>query len=211
MKKLFSIILGTALLISCSIDQHFHFNDDYSGNYLMEFDMSALMDFAGEMDSTDSDEDIWGDLPMDSMQDAMNAVVGINNAKFFEENNVLKMSYEFENLEALNSALANSDLEDSEEDDVLGALMGDATNFEAKGKKFYYTTPDISTVEIADSMTEYMEMFEYAVTMSYENDIKKIENSDAIIGEDNKSFTLKGNFKELMLGEKQLSTEVRLK
>ena len=210
MKKLFAFFLGSMFLISCSLTQHFHFNNDYSGNYKMDFDMSALMDMAGEMDSTDSEEDVWADVPMDSLEDVLNQLDGISNARVFVEENVLKFSYDFEDLESLNSAMHNTDMDEGE-DEYIGALMGEESSFEAKGKKFYYTTPDMAGLEVADSIADYMEMFEYGITMSFEKNIKKIDNEHAVISSDNKSLTMSGNFKELLKGEKTLSTEVRLK
>ena len=211
MKKLFALLSLIAIVSSCSLSQHFHFNQDFSGNYIFEFDMSELVGMMGDSDSTET-EDMWADIPLDSLQDVYNAIEGINNTKVFVENDILKISYDFADVESLNKALESKNDGEEDEDEMYGMILGEGMTFESKGKnKLIFNAPSLATADVEDSVIMYMEMLEFTTEFSFEKSIKSVNNESLTVSDDAKSLTIEGNFGELMKGEKDLSFEVKLK
>lgn len=209
MKKLIALFTLTAIIASCSLNQHFHFNEDYSGNYSMEFDMSAILEMAMQEDSTMNEDEIWEDVNFDSLKLVMEQVEGISNVVTEAEGGIIKMSYSFKDIESLNRVLENSDMGDDEQDEMFEALLGSSTYFEAKGKKLSYNVPSLADLGIADSLSMYMDMISYNTEFTFDKPVKKVSNEDATVS-DNK-ITLEGNFGELLKGEKNMSFEAKLK
>ena len=209
MKKLFALLLLVGYVSSCTLNQHFHFNEDYSGSYTMSFDMSSIMEMAMAEDSTASEEDMWAEMPFDSLKTVYEGMEGISNVQVKGEGGVLTMSYDYANIESLNKVLENSDMGGDEEDEMFGMLLGNSTYFEAKGNKLSYNVPDMADMGIADSLSMYMEMVSYTTEFTFEKDVKKVSNENAVVSD--KKITLEGNFGELLKGEKEMSFEAKLK
>ena len=56
-----------------------------------------------------------------------------------------------------------------------------------------------------------MEFFEYKFTISFDREIKKINNPDAVISEDKHSATISTNFADLFLQKVDLDMEIKVK
>ncbi len=93
-------------LSACTVQEEIHFNKDFSGNMKRSFDFSAMMDMAKQMnpdDTTDSKMPDFENLPKDQMQDI--GIEGIRNFKIEgQDEGAFTISFEFDNLEALNQA-----------------------------------------------------------------------------------------------------------
>ena len=209
--KLLKLLAVVLLFGSCSIAQEYYFNNDYSGNYKMTFDMSELMSLAGDEENGET-EDLLDQHTKDSLITANNALEGISNTQVSYNDYVMSMSYDFENLDALNAALAQSSLgEDMEDDPTASMLTNSSVEFSGKGKKLTYMIPEFSTYDLEDSTLMYLDMIELKTTFNFERDVKSIDNASAIIQESGKTVVIEGNFKEFAEGEKNLSTTFKLK
>ncbi len=207
--KLFKLFVAIAILSSCSIAQEYYFNNDFSGNYKMVFDMTDLMSLAGEEDEK---EDLLDQETKDSIITANNEIDGISNTQVTSEGYLMILSYDFANLDALNSALAKSSMGDEMGDDPTASMLNNSgIEFKGKGKKLTYTIPEFSTYDIEDSTLMYMDMIDLKATFTFERDVKSVENTSALIQENGKSVVIEGNFKEFAEGQKTLSTEFKLK
>ncbi|MEM7040137.1 MAG: hypothetical protein AAF570_24410, partial [Bacteroidota bacterium] len=119
--KNYKIFMFAALLFvglgasSCfDITEEYHFKKDGSGSAKFTMDMAQMMEmmesFAGAMDSTgEGGMDQLNDLfESDEMAAALSEIPGISNVKSLssKETKIFGYSYEFENVDALNNAIA---------------------------------------------------------------------------------------------------------
>jgi len=209
-------ILSFAILFasSCTLRQSYTFNQDLSGTYELSIDMSAMAALAG---GEDGEEDVVGEtmksLNIDSIQEAMNIQPGISNAVMKEEGMILSFSYNFSNVEVLNTSLKDMDLG--------SALSGkekknsETPSFEVKGKKLKYNSPELDSDSEKDGL-EGMEgmggMMKYEVSFKFAQEVKKIKGENATLSYDKKTVVLESNLEEMFSGESGLmDVEIKLK
>ena len=207
--KLFKLFALVAIVTSCSISQDFYFNKDFSGNYKMTFDMSSLMAMAGTEE--DETEEILDQAAKDSIALAYNSIDGISNTKVNSEDYIIFIAYDFENLDALNNAIAETALDGESDDATTGMLANSDIKFSGKGKKMTYHIPEFTTYDIEDSTMMYFDMIDMKSTFSFEREVKSIDNTSATIQTDGKTVIIEGSFKEFAEGDKTMSTEFKLK
>ena len=194
-----SIILSLFILIvavSCKITQHYQFNLDYSGSYSLDFDVSALAEFGAN--SPDSIEDFFADMDLDSIVDTYKGIEGISNIKATKEENILHISYDFANLNALNQSLNTSDSDE--------LSLGNAVEkFSVQDGVFKYDIGDFGESP-SDSLAEMMSFIEYDIVMKFARNIKSA--SAGTVQDDNRTVTMEGNFGDVVRKEKELKLEV---
>ena len=182
MNKLLVIILGLLLFSSCTVQQHYHFNEDMSGNYTVEIDVAGMMAMMGNESSIDA---LLGEINIDSLKDEMNKLEGISGAKIEELNGNIIVGYLFEDIVSLNASLAGQDL-----GAYLGGTAGEEVEnahitFVKKGKKLYYSAPQLDKGLLEDDEASMgMEMVKWNVKISCASGIKKVKSED---------FSLSGN------------------
>jgi hypothetical protein len=243
MQKYFKTLFGIALFTlmigfsSCfDIVEEYHFNADGSGTAKMTVDVSQMMDmmaaFGGAMDSLKSGD---GELDkMDEMFDdtkvveTLKKLPGIKNVQNLNdrEAKVVGYSYEFANIEALNTAMIASN-DDMSLSNMMG-MRGGAENEETRensiayeGKKFVRTF-DMKMdqeKEQADDEKQAMDlammMFKdakYAIHYTFDRKVKKVKKNDAaVIGADSKSVSIENTFADILNSKAVMGCEIRLK
>jgi len=209
--KLFKLIALVAIVASCTVTQEFNFNNDFSGNYKMVFDMSSLMSMAGGEEEA---EELLDKEAKDSILLVYNNIDGISNTKVDSKDYVMTISYNFENLDALNIAIEQTSMagDDEESGNATASMLTNSNiKFSGKGKKLTYSIPEFSTYDVEDSTLMYLDMIDLKSTFNFKRNVKSVDNTSAIIQENGKSVVIEGNFKEFAEGEKNLSTVFKLK
>lgn len=215
--KILSIIafLLTICLSSCTITQEYHFNKDFSGTTKLSIDLGTLIEMMAGLDSTGTQNQ--------NMKDSLDFVfkesaqkldsLGMKNIQYgWEEGtNVLYMSYDFANIDELNKALNAS----NSQNEAFNKTISDEPHvyFTQKGRKtLIYTGPksknDISGNKDMESMKDY---YKYAVTFSFDRKIKKIDNPNVVLSDDNKKAELKGSMFEIIREEYNSDITFKLK
>lgn len=202
---LFVIIIG---LSSCTIKQHYSFNDDFSGTHELTVDMSLMANMMGDTDTLD--DALAGATNQDSVVDEMNGISGISNAFINMENLAIGIGFDFNNVESLNSAMNEYSFMDvltnvvtetkSEKNDDIVQDM-----FELKGKKMKFS---LGELDLSDSdemkgmeeMKGMTAMLKYELSMSFARPIKKVDNKACEISSDGKTVTYKTNLEEISNG-----------
>lgn len=208
------IIILVCFFTSCTITQEFSFNKDFSGSAKISIDMGSFMEMMAGMDST-------GNSTQD-MKDSLDFVFKESSAKldsigvtdidygWSKKSTILYMSYSFKNLDQLNSALNESSIQGEANKD---AAKEKHVYFTKKGRKtLIYKGPksekDISGNKDMESMKDY---YKYAVKFNFERKIKKIDNPNFTLSEDNKSAELNGSMFEIIRPEYNSDVVFKLK
>lgn len=163
-----SSIIFSSLIHSCTVQENYTFNKDYSGHYSFQFDYSGLLD----ADSTGAanDEMSKGYLEMEGELKNINGLSNIIVVSDSEVGNVL-VSYDFANLEALNEANYNKESKRYNKHFVL------------KGKKLSFT------IDFSDELEEYKDpemddeellrnieiILDYTITFNFDKKVKAIQ------------------------------------
>lgn len=173
----FAFIATVIVLSSCSITTHIHFNKDNSGNVKFEIDYSEMM---AEMD--DSTKTNFKDSIMSPFQE-MSGLEKLKNYKMEFKGNSLILSYDFANIDELNTSLSTMENgESSEKKDKV---------FSADKKSITYTAKKSEdSEEGADDMAA---MFPVTFRVSFEKKISKCSNKDYEINKEEKFIEFSGN------------------
>jgi hypothetical protein len=178
---------------SCTFQQKITFNEDLSGNVYYKIDASGMkalaMDEEGE--EGEESESLFADEAFVESLEELEALDGISNVKVEEdeENGIYEFSYDFINLETLNSSMRAAN--------ILGDESGtsDHTYFALKGKKLTYKLPKPGPAEEGEEdemagMEGMEEMFKYEMVMEFAKPIKWVKaKSSATLSEDKKTIT----------------------
>ena len=206
MKKLLSTFLMFVLLVSgCTITQEFNFNNDFSGEMKNEIDFSILTALMG-MDSTGTNSlDTLEIVYRETLNKLMN-VRGISNQElnWTNDSSKLILSYNFKDIEALNRALAASE--------ILGEGKEKNGSFKLKRKKLTYTTPvfDLDSLKNNENMKTSGDFFNFNLHFTFKDEIKKLSgNKDIDISEDRKNIEASYNLNQLI--NKEIIREIEFK
>jgi hypothetical protein len=169
--KLFIVFLSSLVIYSCTVHEKFHFNKDYSGHYSFEFDYSELASF----DTSSAMQSEMGESFYE-LERELKKIEGLDNILIVTdaEKGVVMVSYDFENLEALNKANYN---QENESYDKL---------FSLDGKKLLFTT------DFSDEIQEYKEsdmnedeileniesLLDYTITFTFDRKVKVIKQTN---------------------------------
>jgi hypothetical protein len=237
MKKIFSrlfwLFIPALLLVSSScldITEEYFIRKDGSGKATLKIDMSqmlTLLESFGGMDSTGESMKEMDDMFQDNASiDKLKEIPGIFNVQNISDKGtgIVGFSYEFKNLEALNSSLGAGDLSKL----TSGMGMGggeEAAETEAgpnlmtlKGKKFTRQHPADKMEKPKESEDDSMGMAaammaegEYKIIYHFEQKVKKTSMPNAVIGEDGKTVEVKNNMAALIKGEAKFGGNISLK
>lgn len=192
---LIAILATVIVLSSCSITTHIHFNKDNSGNVKVEINYSEMM---SEMD--DSTKTNFRDSIMTPFGD-MSELEKLKNYKMEFKGNSLILSYDFANIDELNTSL--STMENGENSDKKDYV------FESTKKGISYTSKKKDEEEATGDVDDLSEMFPVTFKVSFEKKISKCSNKSYKINDDKKSIEFTGNAGDFA-GEKMNFT-VKLK
>ncbi len=243
MRNSFKSFFGLAILLmalgfsSCfDILEEYEFNADGSGKAKMEMDISKMMAFmegmGSALDSTgegDNTAESMGEMFEDTKTiDALKKIPGISNVTNLNsrENSIIGYTFEFANVEALNTALIirGNDLGMGE---AMGMPSAESNETEKDnsitfaGKKFSRKM-DMKMEEDEDADDETKQgvemakmMFKdakYTLRYTFAKNVKKVKGNDAaVIGADHKSVTIENSLGELLEGKATMSSDIRLK
>ena len=212
--KLSSIIIALIIILftGCTITQEYHFNNDFSGDYTLELEMGDLINMIKSMDTT-------GDMSsLDSMDQSLielsekykEAGAKNINTGWKDDKNTLFLTFDFENLETLNDIL-NSVGEESDMFSFAGSKG--TTNFSNKGSgKIIVDLPEYINDSISENeMDQMKEYLSIETIFSFDREIKKVKNENAVISEDKKSFKFEGKINDFMKEGFTLDSDVKLK
>lgn len=222
------------LSASCmNVTEEFFFRKDGSGSARIIVDISQMMElmkaFSGMSEENSSGED-----PMAEMNEAfddtetidkLKGMGGISNVQSLndKENGVIGYSFDFENIESLNRAIA-----ENAADGGLTAAMGlggdsevPTDQFAWNGKKFSRTHPideAMANKEEDEETEESMEMMKmmfadakYTVKYTFEGGVKKAKGENATVSSDKKSISVETPMLSLLDGSAKLSTSAKTK
>ncbi len=170
-------------LASCSMTQKVHFNKDWSGSVISDFDYSMLYMMAGDSLSEIEGADA---MDMTSVVTDLARIDGITNVQVLKsEEGYFKFSYDFEDIDALNAASASGDMGNN------SGLMESPEEvkpvYSVKGKKLVYSPAPMdlgSMDEMSEEMDmgdeelpmgEMMSLIQYQVVMTFEGKVKKLK------------------------------------
>ncbi len=213
MKYFLSIAIIIILsLSSCSFEEEYAFQSDWSGKYEGVLDMSGVAEMGGEDKES---EEIIPEAEKKAMEEKINAVEGISNAKVMadEENYKISFSYDFEDLASLNT-LNSQDLSEGDDDSPLGSLA--KWEMSSKGKKKFYITMMkdegmTSDEEGMEEMKQAGDMLQVTSTLTFPRKVKDVISDVANKGTQDNQVIIKYSLKDIFDTEKNWDTEVRLK
>lgn len=159
------------MFYSCSVQETFHFNKDFSGHYTFEFNYSQLA-------SLDTSSDMKSEMGESfyELENELKKINGISNILILTDNEegTVMVSYDFENLEALNKANYN---EENDSYDKLFTLDGKKllfiTDFSDEIQE--YKESDMDEDEILDNIES---LLDYTITFSFDRKIKVLEQEN---------------------------------
>ena len=230
LRYLFVFSLVALWLSSCTIQQHVHFNRDLSGKVTSTIDLSMLKTMMSQMPK-DSGMNSMPMLNMGMMMDSLSKNPEMNKIKDIEgisnvqinmdkKTNVLTMSYEFKNIDALNRAMAQGGTGSPGGGmGMMGSQMPkpkaikDFKYFTKKGRYITFRMPKSEVPKEMESgmkqnpmMSGEMMRFEYKI--SFERKIKRVKTENNIFKSDN-YIEYKTNIEELMKEKKPLEVKIK--
>jgi hypothetical protein len=184
-------ILAAALLFitsACTLEQHVHFNKDWSGSITYKIDMSGMQALMGDSAGGEGSQSMLSDPAVQTSIDEMRDMEGISNVRIDEDtvNGIYTIGFDFANLERLNEGMAGANLTERAGNPAAktGADQSDHQYFVLKGKKLIFQMPTPAPSEEEEAATEDMgemgEMMRYnlKITVDKDKEIKKIKASN---------------------------------
>ncbi|MFK7756227.1 MAG: hypothetical protein AB8B53_04765 [Flavobacteriales bacterium] len=183
MTRLLYITFIVLIWASCTLDESFHFNSEWSGRYESTFDISGLTDPLEEGVDSESSSTPLEQEKVDELVRKLNSTPGISQASVAQdmEANTLTFAYSFEDIESLNRLNAKDLL--SKEESPLGS-MG-RWKMKAKGSKKFTMTMEPEEPAQGDNSEEMMqmgEMLQITTKLNFHMPIKKLKSEVAIKG-----------------------------
>jgi hypothetical protein len=214
-KKFITLLTLIALFLgSCNITQEYHFNKDLSGTYTFEIKMGDLINMIKLTDTTGNAMSSLDTLDK-SFEEISNKYKknGARNVKtgWKDDKTAIYVNFDFDNIEDLNSIM-----EKTGEDAGLMLFGGNdktSAKISHKGNRklsFDFPEPNTDTTSLKDieSMKDYIT---FETVFSFDRRIKSIDNKNAEISEDQKSFKFSGKIDDILDKNFTLDTNVKLK
>lgn len=179
------------LLTGCVYSDKIQFNEDFSGSVEYEIDMTQFMMMMKQMSENDTSMSVNEVQSVEEMVDSLNKagafddaknIDGIQNFQVEGQNDVIKMSFDFDNLEALNRAYQEINLTDAMGMGVKDEGMNQpeppktTIEFSLEGDTFTYLLkkPEESADEMGDP-EQMAQMAQFNTTLSFAKNIKSVE------------------------------------
>lgn len=203
------ILLLTVLVTSCKITRTITFEEGFSGHQEFVLDMSIFKSLM-EMDSTtEGGRPLMKEEEMAGMTAYLSGIQGISNVNISETpDQVLTISYRFDNITALNKSLENMAEKNilsmglTETATKSGEIKGDFFQVKGKNLTFYDKTVAQVRQDPSSKNEEKDEMagnlLDYSVVMNFPKPVKSANNPKATVSPDKKSVTYQLNDLEIM-------------
>jgi hypothetical protein len=191
MKKLFAFLLSAFFAVGCTLTEKVVFNSKMGGTISYQLDATAFMDFAKSMDSTGSINyslsDSLGDIKL--LAQALNSVKGISNAEMKGEGDIITISYDFLNPEALNAAHR----EMGKSGELTGLGTGTFDKITQKGKKeLIYRTLPLGTSANDSAYASMGMMLTHQLDVTFPKKIKSVSEPTVQISGNKITWTSTG-------------------
>ena len=213
------------LFNSCAISNEVHFNKNYSGTYAMNVDFGDMIDMLKSMDpsmaeSTESDmiDNVMSQEERDEFVTMLNKQEGISNASVgLPGNSSIEVSFDFEDVEGLNSAFTEIQSTMMDDNEMMGGEMDglpalQLPEFTRNGKEIVYASSmgelpldDLAEGEEAAGMVDMVvSMMDYTMTFSFDRKIKSVDLDGVdLVSQDKKVLKTRMNIEEFMKGGSQ--------
>jgi hypothetical protein len=215
-KKIISILFALSFVFTaCTITQEYHFKKDFSGNAKTSIDLAMFKSFMNNLDSTGSGNNSLDTLDQ-SMAEAARQLeaMGVENVQFGwnEDKTILYLSYDFKDIETLNKAMSS---EQTGTKLFNSSIASDSkARFEAKGKKFFYDSPEIlenDTLFNSEGMSSMKDYYKYNMIFTFEREIKSFDNKKATLSDDKKSVVFSGSIADMFAKGSSFDINIKLK
>jgi hypothetical protein len=158
-------------MCSCAVEEKFHFNEDFSGHYTFEFDYSAILEF-----DTTGVADAEMDKGYVEMEEELKKIDGITNIIILSDNKLGKVlvSYDFDNIEALNQANYNDEAERYDKQFFLEKnKLSFKTDFSSQLEE--YKESEMDTQDLIENIES---MLDYTMLITFDKKIKSVDLSN---------------------------------
>jgi len=218
MKQIKFTIAGVLFLLltitSCTITQEYHFNRDLSGTATTTIDMTALMEFMESMDTTESSNSL--DTLDENFAESAEQLkeLGAENVEYGwkgEGKNIIFLSYEFDDIETLNTILASQDATTGLTGG--GDSDGPKAKFENRGKrKLIYKAPEMNDSELANNeeMESMAEYYKFKTIFTFDRRVKQLDAKAYELSENKKKIMQEATLKEMLSDDYSQDFEVKL-
>lgn len=213
-RKSLLLLAGLSIFWSCSVEQNFTFNSDFSGEINQSIDYSSAQELM-EMDSASTESEEMILLP-DSVFDEVNKEIeGIKGARLIslkDEDYKLELNVGFDDLGALNKVL------------ISNAKGSDDTNlycqFKKKGKsmriEFVVEEPakennDSTEGEFEMNPEGLYEMSSYKFSFTFESEVNSTTGTPALTLEDGKTVVVEQSLQKFLSPDFEQVLQVDLK
>lgn len=197
-----SAILSVWILSSCTIEEEFVFNEDFSGTHSIRIDFQKSSELGGPDVGGKMIARLESDTPgMEKMLYKMDSIPGISNAFFETEENAFSLGYTFERLELVDApmgAIKGTTLDPGpkgyKEDEVKKRfeLVGNELHIisrHSEPKKDEKQDKDEEAAPFTEMMEGMQDKIEFKTTFKFKNPIKKVKNGDFELSKDKKTLT----------------------
>lgn len=238
--KRYSWIFAVILLASCSIQEEIHFNKDFSGKVSYTIDLSSMMSMAkafAEQDSSGESQTEDMDIPIEQMEETLGKVQDIEGISNFESNSdekgIVKFSFDFANLDALNEAYNKANDSDGfggfpsmggmgtemeeEEESTPSAPKEFITHFAKKGKSLVYVprkgidSKEDENPEAAQMAKQMGDMLKLDIKFTFDRRVKKVDAQGMAVYSDENSITISRSLFEAEKEDSKPQVLIKLK
>lgn len=221
-KLIFPVLFILFFVASCTITQEYHFNKDMSGTATTQVDLSMMMEFMSGLDTTDSDDNSMDTLDQSLAEAAAEyEALGAKNVEYGwnDDSTVLYVSYDFKDLDHLNELVGSgggiSEMfgGKKESDESEKAEAPEFSKGWFFGTTFKYDAPDIAndTLFSGDEMASMKDYYQYKLIFSFDQEIKKVDNENAVMSPDGKSIEFSGSMMEMFSEDYSADFKLKLK
>ena len=191
MKALIYVAL-CLFVASCSIQQHVHFNEDWSGNVEYKIDLSGLKEMMEAAEDSTGAVDYLNDPELATSLKELEKMEGLSNVQIHQsESGLVSLSYDFATMEALNNSLNSTNVMEGNEKGMETPL------FTLKGHTLTYELPTTAAEESEESVTG-LEMIEYSLIFSFDKKIKKLKEGEGATLTNEHTMEFKTTMDELL-------------
>jgi len=214
-KNLFSKHLGiflifTLILNSCIFSDEIQFNEDFSGSVNLEVDLTNTIKVTEELqgDFEEAEKSKSLEERVDSLNqinafDQNNQIEGVSNFKVTASDNLMNITFDFEDLEALNRAYKDIEISemmgfqeaDTEKEDTEPNV---SFRMESGVFVYYLEKPQYDKEEEAVlDMSEIEEVIQFNTTLSFSKNIDKVKTKNIKVSQSGNTVSFAYNVNEL--------------
>ncbi len=212
MKKLYPVFWGMLFLLlsNCHITQEYHFNKDLSGSYRFEIQMEELINMIKMTDTTGKTEESLERLDTSLAEVARKyEEMGLKNVEIGQKDNntSIYVRFDFANIESLNSIFEQM----NQGKNLLSDYQGPAIHHKGTRNISFDYPKEIQSQDSSGKLDAMKGFITFENKFSFDRKIKKLDNPNAILSDDKKSFIIKGKVEDVLDKKIMLDTKIKLR